>query len=99
MENARMKQFFETVLKDEETAKALMAKTPEEVSAYCAEQGLTYSAEEIKEYGAELQKKIDAVNSGELEESALEDVSGGKGEFGAGVAFGMLIGVAFLGGW
>lgn len=99
MSMERKQQFYEVAFKDEETAKDLMAKTPEEVSAYMTEQGYTYSADEIRAYGAELKEKLDALKAGELDEAALDDVAGGKGEFTAGVALGMLIGVAFLGGW
>ena len=95
----RKEQFFRVVFKDEEAARELMAKTPEEVSKYMAEQGYSYSVDEIKTYGEELMAKIESYKLGELNEAELDDVAGGKGEFKAGVAVGMLIGVAFLGGW
>ena len=98
MSNEKKQVFYEVAFKNAEIAKDLMSKTPEEVSKYMADQGYDYSVDEIKEYGVELQEKLDQFKSGELDPSALDDVVGGKGEFWAGVGVGLLIGLS-LGGW
>ena len=73
----RKQQFYEVAFKDEETAKSLLEKSPEEVSAYMKTQGYEYSVEEIKAIGAELKAMADKQAEGELDEDALEDVAGG----------------------
>lgn len=73
----RKQQFYEVAFKDAETAKSLLEKSPEEVSAYMKTQGYEYSVEEIKAIGAELKAMADKQSEGELDEDALEDVAGG----------------------
>ena len=84
----RKQQFYEVAFKDEETAKSLLEKSPEEVSAYMKTQGYEYSVEEIKAIGAELKAMADKQAEGELDEDALEDVAGGS------VALAMAVGIA-----
>jgi len=73
----RKQQFYAVAFKDEQTAKSLMAKSPEEVSAYMKERGYEYSVEEIKAIGRDLKAMVDKQADGELDEDALEDVAGG----------------------
>jgi len=73
----RKQQFYEVAFKDVETAKSLLEKSPEEVSAYMKTQGYEYSVEEIKAIGTELKAMADKQTEGELDEDALEDVAGG----------------------
>lgn len=80
MTDNRKQQFFEVAFKDEETAKKLLVMTPEEVSAYLAAEGHHFSVEEIKEIGAEIQAEVDALGDDELDDEALENVAGGKGQ-------------------
>ena len=94
------KRFYEELFCDAETARDLMSKTPEEVHAYMNGKGIDVTLEEILEIVSELQAEIEKLGDlQELDEETLTAVSGGKGYFTAGVVTGMLIGVAFLGGW
>ena len=93
-------RFFEIAFKNEATAKDLLGKTPEEVSAYMAAQGIECTAEEVKAIGDELLEKVNAIKNGELSEDDLADVAGGnKYTYWGGVATGVLIGGIIICGW
>ena len=94
----RKQQFYEVAFKDEETAKSLLEKSPEEVSAYMKTQGYEYSVEEIKAIGAELKAMADKQTEGELDEEALEDVAGGFG-IAVATAVAFFAGYAYGRGW
>lgn len=94
----RKQQFYEVAFKDAETAKSLLEKSPEEVSAYMKKQGYEYSVEEIKAIGAELKAMADKQAEGELDEDALEDVAGGCG-IAVATAVAFLAGYAYGRGW
>ena len=95
----RKQQFYEVAFKDEETAKSLLEKSPEEVSAYMKTQGYEYSVEEIKAIGAELKAMADKQPEGELDEDALENVAGGMLGTAMVFAAGFVAGVAWRNKW
>ena len=100
MANDRKKEFFDVVFKDEETARITAAMAPGELSSYLGERGYSYSADEIKEYGTELQKQLEQYKSEELSETSLDNVAGGgryMDAFVGGVGVGVLIGIAIMG--
>ena len=87
----RKQQFYEVAFKDEQTAKSLLEKSPEEVRDYMKEQGYDYSIGEIQAIAKELKSMANKQQQeGELDEDALEDVAGGLAlEVAAVIAFGV----------
>lgn len=57
--------------------KKLLAMSAEEVSVWMKDQGCDFTAEEVKEVGAELQKAAETQKSGELDADELDSVAGG----------------------
>ena len=80
------------LLKDEETAKAVFGKSPEEAQVNLKARGLDFTVEELKE----LAEKAVTSADGELDENNLDDVVGGI-VITAAVAVGA--GLAALWGW
>lgn len=99
MTDERLTLFASVAFKDEETAKKFLAMTPSEVVSTLKADGIDFSETEVVEIGEKLKAQAEAMKKTELDETALDDVSGGKGEFWAGVALGLCIGCGFLGGW
>lgn len=77
MTDEKRKQFAEVVLKDEETAKKYLSMDPTEVAAAVSKDGMNFTADEIVELGSELAALAEKSKSGELNEDALDNVSGG----------------------
>ena len=80
------------LLKDEENAKEVFGKSPEEAQVNLKARGLDFTVEELKE----LAEKAVAGADGELDENSLDDVAGGI-VVTAAVAVGA--GLAALWGW
>ena len=62
---------------DIENAKKLLELSAEDAADKINANGYDFSVEEVAEFGAQLQKAIEATQKGELSEDALNDVAGG----------------------
>jgi len=87
-------QFFDIVFSDEKTAKELIEKTPEEVSAYVNAHGGSCTPEDVKAIGEEFKAIAAKQNNGELDESSLENVAGGLKDWQWGLIVGFGVAVA-----
>lgn len=99
MTDERRSQFAAAAFKDEETAKKFLAMAPLEVISALKAEGIDFTEAEVIEIGEELKAQAEAMKKDELNEADLDNVAGGKGEFKYGVVTGVLVGIAFLGGW
>ena len=79
MTNERIEAITKALTADEAQISNLFAMEPAEAAAKLAENGYNFTADELAEYGKLLdQAKKDAEGAnGELDENALENVSGG----------------------
>lgn len=78
------------VFENDELAKQIISLQPAEAQKVLAENGFNFTIEEILAKGEELNEFIKKMNSGEINEEALDQVSGGcKWCFAAGVAIGV----------
>ena len=81
---------WDEIFENEELVKKIVTLQPEEAQKVLAENGYEFSVEEVVEKGNELNEFIKKINSGEITEDALDNVSGGcKWCFAAGVAVGV----------
>lgn len=98
MNKNKKKEFFEIVFKDEETAKETIMMAPEKLSAYLSEKGYDYSPDEIIECGTEFKKLVEQNKTGEIDETTLEEVAGGRNRNAealiTGIGVGLMIGIA-----
>ncbi len=76
--NERADLLADYLTKDVEKAKSLLEMTAEEAAKKINADGYAFLVQEIKEFGEQLQHIANANNeTGELDESKLDDVSGG----------------------
>ena len=74
--NERAEQIASYLMNNKEYAEELLQLSPEEAVKKMNEEGNDFTAEEIIEFGENL--KTASVKNEELDENALEDVSGGS---------------------
>ncbi len=96
MTNERLEEISEALMKDQDKAKELLMKTPEESLAWFNAQGYDFTMDEIKEFAERLNVLVQAKNSGELDEASLEDVAGGRCYSWSPPVAAILIGVAIV---
>ena len=97
MNEARIKEVFS----DEAFVKEMVSKdTPAEVKALLAEKGIDVSENDILQLRKLVEKKLSqAEDSEELDENDLEDVAGGFGPAGLGIAIWVVTAVVLAGGF
>lgn len=71
----KIELFAQYITADKERAEKLFELSPEEVVEAVARDGIELTIEEVVEFGEKL--KAVAVNGGELDANALDDVAGG----------------------
>ena len=91
LSNERAEKLSAYLTADIERAKVLLDLTPEEAAEKINADGFDFTADEIKEFGVQLQKvAASQAEEGELSEDALSEVAGGivisAAVLGAGVA-------------
>lgn len=101
--NERAELIAKYLTADKERAQALLELSPEEAAAKINADGHDFTADEIQEFGKNLQA---VVQSDELDENALEDVSGGvvisaaaAGVYLTCVSIGVTLGIAAGSNW
>ena len=78
----------------------LLGLTPAEACAKLNAEGCDVTVEELQAYGQYILEKAKTYSANdELNEDDLDAVAGGKGEFRAGIVIGIIIGIAYFGGW
>lgn len=86
--------------RDNDQIARILGLTPAEACAKLNSEGCSVTVEELQAYGEYIQEKAKTYSGHDkLNEDDLDTVAGGKGEFRAGIVIGMLIGIAYFGGW
>lgn len=84
--NERAELIANYLTADKERAAALLALSPEEAVAKMNADGNDFTVEEIAEFGKQLKAAAAAAQEGELDEDALNGVSGGVVVEGVAIA-------------